>query len=320
MKAAIRNRIAAILAARLWRFPGVDVALVSLVLSFALWTIYCHFITLVHASFDDLMRWLPLEVLVTLVVLIGWLRRMPAGAIRRAGEPAREPGAGNVAEGAFSRHTIAVLTAGTLWVGLLFAGMPYAVFWWGSLIGLGVAWRIGCTTNEVRTTMAPFRTRDRAIVLLVAIVAVLVTLVVTRPDPDDAFYMSIPATLLRFPHAPVLLHDTMYRMADLPLLLPVYRADSYEVLVGMLSRLSGIPHMAIAHLVLPALFAVFAVLGWARLLMRLVPERWATSLVILFLCVLALGEAHQSYGNFAFVRLFQGKAILATVMVPAVVS
>jgi hypothetical protein len=154
---------------------------------------------------------------------------------------------------------------------------------------------------------------------LVASAAIFVTLFANRPDPDDAFYMSIPATLLRFPHAPVLLHDTMYRMGHLPLLLPIYRVDSYEVLVGTLSRLTGVPHMEVAYLVLPSLFAIFAVLAWARLLKQLAPERWVTTLVILFLCMLALGEAHQSYGNFAFVRLFQGKAILATVMVPAIV-
>src|SRR3546814_5936377 len=41
---------------------------------------------------------------------------------------------------------------------------------------------------------------------------------------------------------------------------------------------------------------------------------------LLFACVLALGEATGAYGNFAFVRLFQGKAILATCMVPAIIG
>src|SRR3546814_14153985 len=41
---------------------------------------------------------------------------------------------------------------------------------------------------------------------------------------------------------------------------------------------------------------------------------------ILFACVLALGAATGAYGNFAFVRLFQAKAILATCMVPAIIG
>lgn len=297
----------------------VDGAVLGLVLSFAVWTVYCHLITLAHASFDGLLQWLPLEVLVTVAALVCWFRCAQPGS-NWAGDGDAGRRIENAAESVFSRYPIVVLLLGVVWVGLLFAGMSYAVFWWGALIGLGVAWRMRCTTSVAGTATASFRTRNWGVVLLVAIAAVVVTLVVNRPDPDDAFYMSIPASLLRFPHAPVLLHDTMYRVADLPLLLPVYRVDSYEVLVGSLSWLTGIPHMEVAYLVLPPLFAVFAVLAWTRLLRRLVPERWVASLVILFLCVLALGEAHQSYGNFAFVRLFQGKAILATMMVPVIVS
>lgn len=295
--------------------PGIDAAVLGLVLSFAIWTVYCHLITLVHASFDGLMQWLALEILVTLAVLVYWFRRARVGPTQLDDDGAYGE-IQNTPENSFARHPILTLLLGAAWVGLLFAGMPYAVFWWGALMGLGLAWRVCRTTSAAA---APLSARGWGVLLLVASAAVFVTLFANRPDPDDAFYMSIPATLLRFPHAPVLLHDTMYRMGDLPLLLPIYRVDSYEVLVGTLSRLTGVPHMEIAYLVLPSLFAVFAVLAWARLLKRLIPERWITTLVILFLCVLALGEAHQSYGNFAFVRLFQGKAILATVMVPAIV-
>src|SRR3546814_1191369 len=67
-------------------------------------------------------------------------------------------------------------------------------------------------------------------------------------------------------------------------------------------------------------FAAFSVLAWVYLLRRIVPARWPIVLPILFACVLALGEATGAYGNFAFVRLFQGKAILATCMVPAIIG
>lgn len=319
MKDTTRIRISMVQATRLWRLPEIDWAILGLVLVFTVWTVYCHIITLAHASFDDLMWWLPLEVLVTLAVLGLWFWHGHVVPIWSSDDNTGHE-IENVVGRMLSRYPIAVLSLGVVWVGLLFAGMPYAVFWWGALIGLGTAWRMRRTTGVAGIAMASFRTRDWGVVLLVATAAVVVTLVADRPDPDGAFYMSIPATLLRFPHAPVLLHDTMYRMGNLALLSPVYRVDSYEVLIGALSRLTGVPHLGIAYLVLPPLFAAFAVLAWTRLLRRLIPERWVASLVILFLCVLALGEAHQSYGNFAFVRLFQGKAILATVMVPVIVS
>ncbi|HJU25920.1 MAG TPA: DUF6077 domain-containing protein, partial [Rhodanobacteraceae bacterium] len=148
--------------------------------------------------------------------------------------------------------------------------------------------------------------------------AVCITLFASRPDADDAFYRSISATLLRHPRQPVLVHDTLYRLPDVPILLQFYRLSNYDVLVAALARLTGIDHLLVAYLILPSVFAVFSVLGWAYLLRRIVPARWPWALAILFLAVVALGEAHQDYGNFAFVRLFQGKAILVTGMVPVI--
>src|SRR6185312_5099903 len=148
--------------------------------------------------------------------------------------------------------------------------------------------------------------------------AVCITLFASRPDADDAFYRSISATLLRYPQQPVLLHDTLYRLPDVPILLQFYRLSNYDVLVGTLARITGVDHLLVAYLILPAVFAAFCVLAWAYLLQRIVPARWPWVLIILFSCVLALGEMPRAYGNFAFVRLFQGKAILATGMVSAI--
>src|SRR3546814_6047616 len=112
----------------------------------------------------------------------------------------------------------------------------------------------------------------------------------------------------------------MYRLPETPILLPFYRLASYGVLVAVFARATGIDHLVANYLVLPSLFAAFSVLAWVYLLRRIVPARWPIVLPILFACVLALGEATGAYGNFAFVRLFQGKAILATCMVPALIG
>lgn len=154
--------------------------------------------------------------------------------------------------------------------------------------------------------------------LAVVIAAVGITLVASRPDLDDALHLSIPATLLRFPRQPVLLHDTLYRLPDAPILVPFYRLGSYDVLIGTVAKVTGVSHLLIAYLVLPSMFAALGVLAWVFLLRRIVPARWPSVLLLLLLCVLALGEAHRAYGNFAFVRLFQGKAVLATCMVPII--
>src|SRR3546814_3968792 len=100
------------------------------------------------------------------------------------------------------------------WVGLLCAGVPYPVFWWVAVLAMCGAWirNLRCGTRGPPAA----RTGKHAawIVACVVVAAICVVLVAHRPNADDAFYVSIPATLLRFPEQSVLLHDTMYRSEE----------------------------------------------------------------------------------------------------------
>ncbi|HJU26917.1 MAG TPA: DUF6077 domain-containing protein, partial [Rhodanobacteraceae bacterium] len=213
---------------------------------------------------------------------------------------------------------LAVLALAIVWVGLLSIELPYEVFWWMALPAMFGAWMWNLRGDACVTCAEDAGKHAAWIVALVAAAAVCITLFASRPDADDAFYRSISATLLRHPQQPVLLHDTLYRLPDVSILLQFYRLSNYDVLVAALARLTGIDHLLVAYLLLPSLFAAFSVLGWIFLLRRIVPARWPWVLPILLLVMMALGEAHQDYGNFAFVRLFQGKAVLVTGMVPVI--
>jgi hypothetical protein len=303
-------------------------AVPAFVLLYTIWTMYVHLITATHSSFDTLLHGLPLVALIAAAAAVAWFR-LP-GSARRPDSPVMGDGVvASPVEAPATRESgtlatpFAVLAVALLWVGLFSAGMPYAVFWWVALLALGWAWtanlRGASRTESGGVAGPPVPWRQAAwVVLLVAVAAVSVTLVASRPDPDDALHLSVAATLLRLPQQPVLLHDTLYRLPDAPILTPFYRLNSYDVLIGVLARITGIDLHVIAYLVLPALLAAFCVLAWVYLLRRIVPTRWPSVLLILFLVVLALGEAHRAYGNFAFVRLFQGKAIMATCMVPVI--
>jgi hypothetical protein len=280
------------------------------VLPYATWTVYVHLVVVAQASFTTLLRWLPLVLLLAAAATTAWFRlRDPAQA--------RQP-----VPAAPMRRQSPVLPWAALafaigWVALLGAGLPYAAFWWVALLatGLAWAWHLRAGSDGTRATSPG---NPAWIVPCVVAAAILVVLVANRPDVDDAFHLSIPATLLRAPGQPVLLHDTMYRLQDAPILLPFYRLGNYDVLVAVLARATGIDHLLVAYLLLPSLFAAIGVMSWIYLLRRIVPGRWVLVLPLLFGCVLALGEVHRAYGNFAFVRLFQGKAVLATCMVPAI--
>lgn len=291
------------------------------VLPYATWTLYVHLIVSTQASFTTLLQGLPLAVVVAIAATVGWFRLRDPAAVR--GTETRQANiapAGHAGSGDGGQRRVVALVAlalALLWVGLLAAGMPYAVFWWGGLLAMCGTWGWHLRGRTQRPRAESTRKYPAWIVPGVVALAIGIVLVANRPAADDAFYLSIPATLLRFPQQPVLLHDTMYRLPENPLLLPFYRLGSYNVLIGVFARLTGIHHLVVAYLILPALFAALSVLAWVYLLRRIVPARWPVVLPILFACVMALGEANRAYGNFAFVHLSHGKGILATCMVPA---
>jgi hypothetical protein len=293
----------------------------AFVLPYATWTLYVHLAVAQQASFGRLLSGLPVASLLAIAATIGWFRlRDPVASAGFAstgieGRPAPAPQAST----GFQALPLPVLVLAILWVALLSAGMPYQVFWWGALLAMFAAWTWHLRSAPLESHAASAGTPPPWwVVPTVALAAAAVVLVAHRPAADDAFYLSIPATLLRFPQQPVLLHDTLYRLQDSPILLPFYRLANHDVLVAVVSRITGIDHLVVAYLVLPPLFAALCVFAWAYLLRRIVPARWAIVLPILFACVLLLGEAPHSYGNFAFVRMHHGKAILATCMVPVI--
>lgn len=293
-----------------------DRAVPVVMLPYAIWTVYVHLVVWLQASFRILLLGLPLVAVVAVTATVGWFRlHDPAEANQGSGAPPP----GRIDGSGYSQAIpLAVLALAMLWVGLLSAGMPYAVFWWGGLLATCAAW-IGQLRARPHAPPAESERKCPAwLVPCIAAAAACVVQVANRPAGDDAFYMSIPATLLRFPQQPVLLHDTMYRLPENPILLPFYRLNNYDVVIAVIARLTGIDHMVVAHLVLPSLVAAITVLAWAYLLRRLVPSRWPTVLPILFACVMSLGEAGRAYGNFAFLHMHHGKTVLATCMVPVI--
>ena len=297
-----------------------DCVVPAFVLPYATWTLYAHLVVAQQGSFSTLLRGMPLVAVLALVATASWFRLRGAVGDRVAIDPAPADGPELQAPGApglRSAPPLLVLGLAMLWVGLLSAGMPYRIFWWGALLATFSAWAWHLRARPLAAAATP-HAAPWWIVPTVAIAAAFVTLAAHRPAADDAFYLSIPATLLRFPQQPVLLHDTLYRLQDAPILLPFYRLANHEVLVAVVSRITGIDHLVVAYLVLPPLFAALCVFAWAFLLQRIVPARWALVLPVLFACMLLLGEAPRTYGNFAFVRMHHGKAILATCMVPII--
>jgi hypothetical protein len=163
--------------------------------------------------------------------------------------------------------------------------------------------------------------RSRALELglwLLGLACAGVALVVHRPDLDDAFYVNLAVAAVDFPDRALLSGDTLHGAADLPLLLPVYRLHSYELWNGMLAWLSGREALEVFHFASAALAGLLVPLALARALRWLAPREWLWATLAVCFVLLAAGETHRWYGNFAFVRMWQGKAVYLFVFLPLI--
>jgi hypothetical protein len=156
--------------------------------------------------------------------------------------------------------------------------------------------------------------------LLIAMAAAVATLTLVshRPDLDDALYVNLGVAALDRPSEALLSRDTLHGIPGLPLILPTYRVHSIELLSPAIAWLSNRPVIWISHLVLPPLFAALAILATALWAQSVLPRYWLAVTLGVVVVLFALGDTHPGYGNLSFVRLHQGKAAFASVMIPLI--
>ncbi len=203
-------------------------------------------------------------------------------------------------------------------VGVWVAREQPVAFWWWTVLLLGAA-LVVLVLLEAPIFRAAVRGRGREIALwTLAVACIALTLVSHRADLDDAFYVNLAVGASDAPDQPLLRRDTLHGVAGPPVFSPVYRAHSYELWNGALAFLSGIPAIYCFHWVSASLAALLVPLALARLLRLLTPRRWLSAVAAVVFVLVASGETHRWFGNFAFVRMWQGKAIFLFVFMPLV--
>jgi len=148
--------------------------------------------------------------------------------------------------------------------------------------------------------------------------AAALVLAVNRSDADDAFYVGVAAFTHAHPNAPLLTGDPMHGEAGWPLLFPSYRFASYELLAAALAKLFGMSAMDVMYRLLPPLGAIFVVASAFFLGRQLAPRKWLLIGMITVVLGLVLGECHRGFGNFMFVRIFQGKSMYVSALMPLI--
>lgn len=154
-------------------------------------------------------------------------------------------------------------------------------------------------------------------VLLLGATIILLYLFVLRPDADDAFYLNLPIGLKTASHG-MMAFDTMYGVAEWPILGSNYRVESLPVLVAALSTVTGLPVITTAHFVLPlvwclAITATLVVIGYAFF-----AQRWWVFAGLSLATGFVLAGTLQNWGVHGIFRLFHGKAPLMMIVFPLV--
>ena len=207
--------------------------------------------------------------------------------------------------------------AGLVLVAARALGLAYVVFWACSLVLLLTELLMSRRTDNAENgEHSGLLTRWHLMgLMLMAIVAASLTYTAHRPDSDDAVYIGSAADAVAHPEAPVLARDFLYGGHKLPLMLPSYALESYPLLAGLCARLFGREPIFWAHAVLATLAAFIMAFAWAEFIRPLTERRWLVGTAMV-LIILALPAESRALGNFAYVRLFEGKAILATIAIP----
>jgi hypothetical protein len=145
------------------------------------------------------------------------------------------------------------------------------------------------------------------------------TLMTSRPDMDDISFFHRALVQAWRMDEPFVMTSTIYDVSGIPNLSGLHTLSSYEPLMAIAGwELCGDPlwfYQNMGAFVVAVLLPVVLVLWFRSLGLRPVESLAAVAAVLIFL--LTDGNTHRSFGNISLVRLWQGKCIVWTFIMPA---
>jgi hypothetical protein len=194
---------------------------------------------------------------------------------------------------------------------------PYWMVWVALLCTAALVFRsVATSVVTLQVLPAPSSNWQKISAATLVIFGAILVAITHRSDLDDSQYLNFVVTAMDFPAEALFSHSGLWQDHSTPLEMPIYRLHSYELLVAALSYAFGVDHKLFYYLVLPPIFGSVAVLLHWRLARYFMPRHALSMLLAWLVLIIALGESHRTFGNFAFVRLYQGKALLVTVALP----
>ena len=255
-------------------------------------------------SFDTLCWTLPIPLLATVSCLGIRPKQVPEDA-----RPDPRP------PGTLALATLA-LTAIFAWAWHQ-GWVPWPVPWLALLVHMAWLWhRRGPATRSLHRGGSALHLAGLA---LASCGAALAALWINRPEGDDGYYLAQVAWTVFHSDLPLLSFDVLHGDVSLPIQQVAHRAQGFETFVSVVVAGTGLSAHDAYYVLLPPLFSALSVVICWVLARDLAGPLVATSAALAFTLILVWwGGHHYSYGNYGFVRMFQGKGFTVTLAIPLV--
>ena len=280
---------------------------------FGSWTVFCYVMVISESSFSDLKMWSFVPFVIGLIIgslcISKFVTAKPALVEELPMSRLSSSGNSGVV------WALLVLTASAMTLRIL--NIPYWLVWIMLLCASILVFRIVSTSASICNELSVSRSNWQRVGLGTLILFGMVLVAIThRPDEDDAQYLNFVVTAMDFPFESLFSHSGLWQDSNVPLESPIYRFHTYELLIAVLSDVFSVNHKTVYYLILAPIFGGIAILVHWRLAQYLAPQYAFSVLLAWLVLVLVLGDSHREFGNFAFVRLYQGKGLLVTIGLP----
>ena len=177
----------------------------------------------------------------------------------------------------------------------------------------------GRVTQKMRRYLAGIRPTTAAAAALILFQMVYVSQL-AHMDADDSFYVAAAVTDV---YTDSVFRYSPYTGALYEVLPKRYTLSPFPVFLSCISRLSGGMHPALlAHMIFPAVFLLVLYTVLYKYGRRFFPKDPDAQGIFLLVCAILMqfsGWSIYNQGNFAMIRMWQGKAVLAGVFVPLLI-
>jgi hypothetical protein len=299
---------------------GVDLLLDAVAVAFAAWTLaYDVAMAADHHARTAQIAWLVLAGFGVCLVLSRWRERSAAPGDGDGESPAW-PSQRRTAVRALALLALVCAAIAAIGVGSDNPPPPWTLVWGAASIAALLVAAMAVikvrASGNAKDEGAPPRTavpRGAALALLIAVGLGGLSLFVHRPDADDVFYVNRAQWVAD--HGTYATRDTIFSAGVLdPVGHPPITA--YEPMLGTVARLAHRPAGTIAYLVIPPIGTAVAVLAIWLLLLEWRVRMPLVALSVSMIFLLMGGAGNALFGNVFLGRMWQGKIIFVSAVVP----